>query len=272
MGSRHNLKRLVPAAFKRLYHRSFRMVLRIRCWIADRSARPELETPLPPAMLRFRVSESLDEELFFRVGEGCARHIEREVSAMGVDLRRAERVLDFGCGCGRTIRWFLADPGATEFHGVDTDKAAVDWCAQHLAAGRFLTTAPEPPLPYGAKFFDVVYCLSVFTHLDEAMQDRWLPELSRVLKPGGVLLLSVHGENAVQALDASGRELLRTEGFAHTRSQKLKGLVPDWYQTSWHTQEYIVERVARWFEDVRYQVVPDGVQDIVVAKKSELTD
>src|SRR5438105_4954816 len=162
MSSRHTIKRLVPAAFKPLYHQLFRMAVRIRCWMADRSSRSGLEIPLPPAMLRFRVSESLDEDLFLAVGEACARHIEREVNAMGVDLKRAERVLDFGCGCGRTIRWFLADPGPTEFHGVDIDKPAVDWCAQHLAAGHFVATAPEPSLPYRAEYFDVVYCLSVF--------------------------------------------------------------------------------------------------------------
>ena len=46
---------------------------------------------------------------------------------------------------------------------------------------------------------------------------------------------------------------------------KLKGLVPDWYQTTWHSKEYIVARLSRWFTNARYQTVPDGMQDVVIA-------
>ena len=37
------------------------------------------------------------------------------------------------------------------------------------------------------------YTFSVFTHLSEALQVSWLAELSRVLKPGGYLLLTTVG-------------------------------------------------------------------------------
>ena len=50
--------------------------------------------------------------------------------------------------------------------GVDVDADAVDWCNKHLAQGRFLATASTPPLPYPAEHFDIVYCLSVFTHVN----------------------------------------------------------------------------------------------------------
>ena len=87
------------------------------------------------------------------------------------------------------------------------------------------------------------------------------------MKPGGVLALTVFGGAAANALDAKGQTALQTGGFVHRRSQKLKGLTPDWYQTTWHSREYIVDRLSTWFEDIRYSVVPDGDQDIVTAKK-----
>lgn len=146
---------------------------------------PPLEIPVPPAILRFRVSELLPAHEFLRVGAGCADLIRRHVNDMGTDFASAHRVLDFGCGCGRTIRWFLRDGGKTEFHGVDVDADAIDWCNRHLPQGHFLATAPAPPLPYPPEHFDIVYCLSVFTHLNESMQDMWLAEISRILKPGG---------------------------------------------------------------------------------------
>ena len=221
---------------------------------------------LPPAKLRFRVAEVISAREFLRIGAGCAELVRKQVSELGVDLANFHRVLDFGCGCGRTIRWFLRDAGAAEFHGVDVDAAAIDWCKTNLRRGCFLANAPTPPLPYPAGYFDCVYCISVFTHLNESMQDAWLTELKRILKPGGVLLLSVYGEGAALELDREGRNQLRESGFVHRRSRKMKGLVPDWYHTSWHSRQYILGRLSG-FREVRYCVVPDGLQDVVLARK-----
>jgi ubiquinone/menaquinone biosynthesis C-methylase UbiE len=218
-------------------------------------------------MLRYRVSELVSGSEFLRIGEGCASLIRQHVNDMGIDIASAHRVLDFGCGCGRTIAWFLHQ-GQTEFHGVDVDRDAIEWCRKHLRQGHFFANAPAPPLPYPAEHFDVVYCISVFTHLSESRQDLWIEELSRILRPGGVLLLTIFGSSATQGLDDEAQNALQRNGFAHRSTQKLRGLVPDWYQTSWHSREYIVGRLAARFEDVRYHEVRGGLQDVVAARKT----
>ncbi len=222
-------------------------------------------------MLRFRVTESLSKREFLRIGEGCALHVENQIRSMDIDLARAERILDFGCGCGRTLRWLIPKYPNLELYATDVDGEAIRWCQANLSKGRFVQNSPEPPLPFPADYFDIVYCFSVFTHLDEAMQDAWLDELRRVLRSGGVLFLTVHGRNAESALGESGLDALRERGFVHRRSRKLKGIVPEWYNTSWHSPEYIVDRLLPLFSDVRYVVVGDGMQDIVLAKVGVVT-
>jgi SAM-dependent methyltransferase len=218
-------------------------------------------------MLRYRVSESLSSGEFLRIGQGCAQLVEQHVQGMGVDLAQAGRVLDFGCGCGRTLRWLLRKCPRAEFHGVDVDREAIQWCSQNLEAACFVATNPEPPLPYPSRHFDVIYCFSVFTHLDENMQDQWLAELCRLINPGGVLFLTVHGERAAKVLDPDDLAVLRTTGFVCKSSRKLQRIVPEWYQTAWHSRDYIVQRLSALFHDVRYEVVADGMQDIVLAKR-----
>jgi SAM-dependent methyltransferase len=186
---------------------------------------------------------------------------------MGASLADVRHVLDFGCGCARTLRWLKEIYPATKFYGADVDGEAIAWCVRHIKDAFFVQSSPNPPLPFESAYFDIVYCFSVFTHLDEPMQDRWLVELRRVLKSGGILILTVHGARAAaDALDRRGAESLSRDGFVHQRSRKLNGIVPDWYNTSWHSQNYIVGRVQTLFIDVRYTAVPDGMQDFVTAR------
>ena len=253
---------MFAALLRSVYHASFRAVLPLRCAIADwRESDPDL----PPAALRFRVSESLSVPAFLQVGERCSWLIEA-----AADLNAARRVLDFGSGCGRTLRWLLKAGHSAEFHGVDVDREAIKWCTAHYPQARFAVSNPQPPLPFPDGHFDLVYCLSVFTHLNEAMQDAWIDELRRVLSPGGVLLMSVHGAAAAAQLRPEIGEELARAGFVHKRSQKLKGILPDWYHTTLHTPEYIERRLTeRGFDHFAYEVIPDGIQNVVTAKKSD---
>lgn len=246
------------AALRPAYHRLYRLGVRTACVAAD-LARPR---DLPPAMLRYRVSESLSIPMFRNVGLKCAMVIEESVS-----LGDGTRVLDFGCGCGRTLRWMIERHPAVDFTGVDCDAEAIDWCRAAFPRAAFHATQADPPLPFTDHSFDAVYCISVFTHLDEAAQDRWLRELARVLKPGGRLLLTIHGAGAAQALGAAKITELQERGFFHTRSRKLDGIMPAWYQTSWHTAEYMMSRMAESFEAGKLRRVEDGTQDVLSATR-----
>jgi SAM-dependent methyltransferase len=185
---------------------------------------------------------------------------------MGTSLKEAERVLDFGCGCGRTLRWLAESYPATQFYGVDVDADAIAWCAKNLEGSTFVNTSPLPPLPFPSGYFDIAYCFSVFTHLNEGLQNIWLSELKRIVRPQGIVILTVHGRKAAKVLDKDAATQLARSGFVHLRSPKLAGIVPEWYHTSWHSEAYIVARLNALFTDVHYTAVCDGLQDLVVAR------
>src|SRR5258708_6791120 len=126
------LRTFVPLALQPLarsiYHALFRVSLRFRCWLADLAEMGDPRELAPPAMLRYGVCETLSRAEFFRIGAGCANLIRAQLAKTGVDLAAATRVLDFGCGCGRTLQWLLRAYPKVEFHGVDVDREAIAWC------------------------------------------------------------------------------------------------------------------------------------------------
>ena len=102
------------------------------------------------------------------------------------------RVAEWGCGMGRIVRHLTS---AHDVTGFDYNPAAARWCAANLD-GRYVPNGLMPPLPTGDDSLDAVFAVSVLTHLSEAAHEVWITEIARVLRPGGVALLTVHGAPA----------------------------------------------------------------------------
>ncbi len=125
-------------------------------------------------------------------------------------------ILDFGCGCGRVTRFL---PRGLDVTGLDIDGEAIGWCRQNLSSiAKFDVNNPEPPLDDSDETFDLIFCVSVFTHLPLEMERAWLRELKRVLKPGGWLLISTLSDANLAPL---GLSLPDDSGFFYHRSGVL---------------------------------------------------
>lgn len=148
---------------------------------------------IAPAWLRYRVQGTPDLTTYVEAGRLSRASISASLNLIGRRLGEFPRILDFGCGCGRTLRWMRDLTREATVWGVDIDAEAIDWCRGHIGPARFEVTNPVPPLPFPDNSFDLIYALSVFTHLDYPGQIAWLTELRRVLAPGGIVLLTFLG-------------------------------------------------------------------------------
>ncbi|QJR14133.1 class I SAM-dependent methyltransferase [Usitatibacter palustris] len=144
-------------------------------------------------------------ENFYVVGEAWA-------SVLGRFMPAGSTVIDIGCGCGRTARFLLLRPDI-RYIGFDVFKPAIEWADRYLSPltdGRFrfehfdaysahynprgAMQAAEVRFPAPDASADVAFAASLFTHLLEPDANHYLKESARVLRPGGVLVASVHIE------------------------------------------------------------------------------
>jgi SAM-dependent methyltransferase len=237
---------------------AFRLYERI---VSLRPGRPVVTDgpPLPPRRLMVRVAGTADAEWFLRSGRAAYDAIVAHVPLDSVDS-----VLDFGCGCGRVTRYWGDFAGAVS--GSDVNGAAIEWCRANLGFARFAQNGLEPPLVFEQESFDLVYALSVFTHLTEELQLGWRDEMLRVLRPGGLLLLTTHGRSYMPRLDDAER----------TRFERGE-LVVRWGDvpgtnlcSAYHPKSYLRDTLARGFEFL--ELDPEGArgnptQDLVLLRK-----
>lgn len=147
--------------------------------------------PIPPMRLNFMVTGTTDVEWYLKSGWLSSQCIRFALERNEIHLGDLAAILDFGCGSGRVIRYWHTLPAAV--YGTDYNPELIRWCERHLRFAKFQVNGPVPPLGYPSNFFDLIYALSVFTHLDEAGQFAWMDELRRVAKPGGYVVITTQG-------------------------------------------------------------------------------
>ncbi|BCS88663.1 hypothetical protein PSDVSF_19050 [Pseudodesulfovibrio sediminis] len=112
-----------------------------------------------------------------------------ELDVFGKYVSKDARILDFGCGYGRSMAE-LRDAGYTNLTGLDFSSTLIErGRAEHPDLN--LMAYPGGSMPYADNSFDAAIMLGVFTCMIETKtQAETLIEMRRVLKPGGVLYMT----------------------------------------------------------------------------------
>jgi SAM-dependent methyltransferase len=224
---------------------------------------------VPPASLRFRVHGILDKHKFKEGGKNSAQDIVNLLQKVDRGLDSFNDILDFGCGCGRVLTWLTNYSTKPTYYGTDIDVQAITWSSNNLNFAKFNTNEAVPPMIYNSETFDLIYAISVFTHLDEERQFLWLNELRRILKPNGILILTLSGQGVWKRLPYDVKSELERSGFLYLKTgADMGGIFPDWYQNAYHTENYVMNKYANSFNVLHY--IPCGMsnnQDAVILQK-----
>ena len=149
--------------------------------------------------------EALQREIHGHAGEVSlheAHAFFREVKAYadyaGRPIEPHRRLLDFGCGWGRVLRLFMKDIEPANLFGTDSTSRFLGQARRCNPALTFLPCDPVPPTVLADGTLDYVISWSVFSHLDEFYATRWVEEFHRLLKPGGLVLMTTQSRRFIQ--------------------------------------------------------------------------
>ncbi len=197
------------------------------------------------------VAASDDVTWFLEGGQLAASSMRAILARSGVTIERLGAILDFGCGAGRVLRHWKSLEGPA-LHGTDYNPELVAWCAASLPFATFRVNRLDGGLDYPAASFDLIYAFSVFTHLAPAGQSFWIAELTRVLKPGGCLFITTHGEHYLPQLSLRDQEQFRS-GRLVVLGSKRAGSNDC---AAFHPESYVRESLAQGLDVVDF--VPEG--------------
>lgn len=261
-GLYQTVKRAIPLPLKVGFHKHKSVPGDVAARIASRL---KGEPAIPPRKLIYLVAGHKSAKAFLAGGRSASDTIRGILQKNDLTIDQFGAVLDFGCGAGRIMRHWNSTHGPA-WHGTDYNPQLIDWCRKHLQFSDFRVNTLSGALPYPAETFDFIYAFSVFTHLKEPLQFHWINELSRVLKPGGYIYLTTHGEYYVSLLTAEERaQFERGELVVREQQESGSNLC-----AVFHPAGYLRERVAKDFIVIDF--IPcgargDSMHDAYLLKK-----
>lgn len=216
------------------------------------------------------------EDVFVHQGTQMAIAIRDAIERFSDRPMSELKILDFGCGVGRVampLRHFCGKPDIC----VDVDRDAIRYLKSQLPGVGCRVTDFDPPLPFRDRAFDVVFSVSIWTHLTAESSEAWLAEMARILRPGGLALLTtsnyavldVRRNHPVTAGFGWGDvtdEMLREQGYVFIETPAAPGTGT--YGLASHDPDFIRRDWSRHMEVV--DILPGailGAQDINVLRK-----
>lgn len=226
--------------------------------------------PVPAGSLRKGYGKTPEE--FVQLAKNTAAMLRGVMKERNLIFERNEAFLDWGCATGRVLQEFREEAGRCEFWGTDIDGTAIAWAKEYLSPPfHFVTCTVYPHLPFEDRKFNMIYGGSVFTHI-RYLEDFWLLELSRILRPGGLLVVTVQNEDTIQWFrDRYVGPKRIPENFdlgrlmAHDQVY-LTG--DDWAgELTFFTTAWIKKSWGRYFDVIDLKGGAEGFQTVVVLAK-----
>ncbi|MXN29373.1 class I SAM-dependent methyltransferase [Delftia sp. CH05] len=167
------------------------------------------------------------------------------LEAVDRPLLRTASVLEFASGHGRFTRHLVKALGAERVTVSDIVADAVDFSQRTFGVKGF-ASASVPEQVCWPRQYELVFVLSLFSHLPRSTWTRWLQVLRDAVAPGGLLVFSTHGVKAANFDSVK----LDDDGFFFAPSSESNAIDANEYGTAFTSERFVLDRIAEtWGSD-----------------------
>jgi SAM-dependent methyltransferase len=136
---------------------------------------------------------------YFKVGLSAISCIDEAIEGAG--LKTVHTLLDLPCGSGRVLRFLAERFPEAEITACELERGPVEFCVQAFGARPAYSSLNLEEVSLGKKF-DLIWCGSLVTHLNEAGITALLRLFQRHLEAGGLMIFTTHGDVVTRRLPA----------------------------------------------------------------------
>lgn len=170
---------------------------------------------------------------YFQTGANILKCLEDVLKDNGHSLKQIDSFLDFACGYGRFTRFLINKLDKKKITVSDIDKNAVDFCRRTFGVKAFYSEMDPQKLKHNEKY-DLIYVISLFSHLNLQLWTAWLNRLYNMLNKDGLLILSTHG---ISCFDDQFAEI--SDGFYFNKVSETARLSTEDYGGAVVTREFV---------------------------------
>ena len=134
------------------------------------------------------------EKLLEDIPESYAHWFSEEEKFLKKHITKDSKVLEVGCGEGRSLRYIL--DLTKNLTGIDNDSKAIKDAKENIQEGNF-QVADGRKLPFEDNSFDFILCMTTPANFGDKRQEFYA-EMKRVVKSNGQIILSVFNEDAME--------------------------------------------------------------------------
>lgn len=189
-----------------------------------------------------KAAEDVDGAHYASVGRSAVAAIGRGLAAADRGFGDVESCLDLPCGYGRVLRMLAQEIPGERITACDINRRAIRFCATEFGATPLRSTPSLDGLRLGR--YDLIWCGSLVTHIDEHRVAQLLRDFAGALVPGGVAILTIHGESPASGPFAPLHDEIAAalERHGHFHVPYENALFD--YGHAWHTKEYVRQAFA----------------------------
>lgn len=180
-------------------------------------------------------------EHYLRVGLSAMRCIQNALPHTSNPSPNS--ILDFPSGYGRVLRFIQVAFPQAHVHCLELDPHAVEFCKKSFGVDSSLSQKDFARIRL-TQSFDLVWCGSLITHLDENRTQSLLHCINQHLNPGGLCVFTTHGDQVKEILSAGRLSYSLT-------AQQIESLLGQYGQTGFGYTEYEPERDGYGFSLTR---------------------